>query len=419
MLNKFRESNKQKSNKQKLKIMEKYSNTLNIETVLAQAKKSVDDPNQTHTPSDDNDTKEGKSSYSKLGAFANLFKISIIIVFCFDIYNLIFLTEENNNITSYSLLSYVISVILFFIWFFKLNSNKIKMVKDFNLNLYSQLPLIKPKWAVGYFFIPILNLYKPYIAMKQAWFVLNKSEYESDKYKFTFIKLWWAFLILRGFIDRQYLSRSENISNFNDFVSFYDFVIILSVINLLLTVFTIIVVDKMTILQNRYIMENDNVSLIDEKILESKKKSKLTLIILSLLGFIAIVASSQYFKGSNTIKNIEAYYCLEEGRNYEAFNLYKKSADQGNAVGQCSVANLYYTGEGVKQDYNKAFEYFEKAADQGNAEGQAGLGNLYYTGEGVKQDYKKAFEYFKKAADQGNAEGQALLGGFYYRGIGV
>ena len=45
---------------------------------------------------------------------------------------------------------------------------------------------------------------------------------------------------------------------------------------------------------------------------------------------------------------------------------------------------------------------FEKAAKKGLIEAQNNLGNMYYFGQGVKQDYKKAKEYFGKACDGGN-----------------
>ena len=37
----------------------------------------------------------------------------------------------------------------------------------------------------------------------------------------------------------------------------------------------------------------------------------------------------------------------------------------------------------IKKNYDLAFKYFKDAADQGNAMGQAGLGQLYMNGYGV------------------------------------
>ena len=41
----------------------------------------------------------------------------------------------------------------------------------------------------------------------------------------------------------------------------------------------------------------------------------------------------------------------------------------------------------------------------GDAAGCSVLGDLYYNGEGVKQDYKKASEFYSKACEMGEAKG--------------
>jgi TPR repeat protein len=40
---------------------------------------------------------------------------------------------------------------------------------------------------------------------------------------------------------------------------------------------------------------------------------------------------------------------------------------------------MYYLGQGVKVDYNKAAQWYEKAAEQGNADAQFYLGGMYYS----------------------------------------
>jgi hypothetical protein len=52
---------------------------------------------------------------------------------------------------------------------------------------------------------------------------------------------------------------------------------------------------------------------------------------------------------------------------------------------------------------------FKKAAEQGHVDAQNNLGALYFTGEGVDRDEQKAIEWFEKAAAQGNEEAIANL----------
>ena len=56
-------------------------------------------------------------------------------------------------------------------------------------------------------------------------------------------------------------------------------------------------------------------------------------------------------------------------------------------------------GFGLKQDYTEAMNWYQKAAEQGLAYAQYNLGNMYYNGQGVRQNYTKAKEYFGLACD--------------------
>lgn len=70
-----------------------------------------------------------------------------------------------------------------------------------------------------------------------------------------------------------------------------------------------------------------------------------------------------------------------------------------------SLAGLYVSGFGVRQDYGEAFRWYQKAAEQGFAAGESGLGELYRSGHGTAQNFSEAMKWFRKAADQESAEG--------------
>src|SRR6267154_480461 len=96
-----------------------------------------------------------------------------------------------------------------------------------------------------------------------------------------------------------------------------------------------------------------------------------------------------------------------------------KRAEQGDATAQAELANIYYQGQGVPQNYGEALRWYRKAADQGNGEGQFGVGAIYYHGQGVQQDYTEALRWYRKAADQGYAKAQYNLGYMYWYGQGL
>lgn len=101
-----------------------------------------------------------------------------------------------------------------------------------------------------------------------------------------------------------------------------------------------------------------------------------------------------------------------------AFEAYQKSAELGNAKGQCSLGNCYKSGAPVK-DEKKAVAWFRKAAEQNNKEGQLELGKCYRDGIGVSIDKSVAFYWFKKSAELDNADAQRCTALCYFDGDGV
>lgn len=69
----------------------------------------------------------------------------------------------------------------------------------------------------------------------------------------------------------------------------------------------------------------------------------------------------------------------------------------------------YYTGDGVKQDYQEALKWFRKAADQGDARAQYNIGLMYDNGIGVALNHIEALIWYQKAADQGDTDAQAAI----------
>jgi len=102
-----------------------------------------------------------------------------------------------------------------------------------------------------------------------------------------------------------------------------------------------------------------------------------------------------------------------------AIENWRPLADQGDALAQTYLGEMYKDGEGVEKDYNEAASLFRQAANQGNARAQNFLGVLYYRGDGVPKDYAKAFHWFRKSAEGGFALGQNNLAEMYRDGEGV
>ncbi|MBN2578464.1 MAG: DUF4328 domain-containing protein [Pirellulales bacterium] len=88
----------------------------------------------------------------------------------------------------------IVAFIAFLMWLHRVYRNLAGLnVKNLNCS---------PGWAVGYYFIPILNLFRPYQVMKEIW---QKSEPNLKTKSVSvpvssLIRWWWAFWLLPFFI---------------------------------------------------------------------------------------------------------------------------------------------------------------------------------------------------------------------------
>ncbi len=92
-------------------------------------------------------------------------------------------------------------------------------------------------------------------------------------------------------------------------------------------------------------------------------------------------------------------YVAYDRSNYETtLKVWMEKANEGDAVAQTYVGDIYEKGLGRAPDYVSAAEWYKKAANQGYAPAQINLGQLYERGLGVEKDMMKALEYYRKAS---------------------
>lgn len=79
--------------------------------------------------------------------------------------------------------------ITFGMWIYRMNHN---------LRVQTDYPMeITPGWAIGWYFIPVANLVKPYQAMKEIYLASLNSEGASE----SPLKLWWGLWIVSNLVD--------------------------------------------------------------------------------------------------------------------------------------------------------------------------------------------------------------------------
>ncbi|MBT4286382.1 MAG: sel1 repeat family protein, partial [Deltaproteobacteria bacterium] len=83
-----------------------------------------------------------------------------------------------------------------------------------------------------------------------------------------------------------------------------------------------------------------------------------------------------------------------------SFDEVKQIADTGVMMAQTNLAERYFFGAGIEQDYKKAFDYYSNSAEMGDIKAQYKLGFSLINALGTESSFQEGVEWLKKAADQ-------------------
>jgi Domain of unknown function (DUF4328) len=90
------------------------------------------------------------------------------------------------------LVNLVVVVVLFCIWIYRASYNARQLgATDMRFS---------PGWAVGWYFIPIANLWKPYQAMCEIWQASANPAHWQQQPRGPILPLWWTFFLLSNFL---------------------------------------------------------------------------------------------------------------------------------------------------------------------------------------------------------------------------
>ena len=95
----------------------------------------------------------------------------------------------------------------------------------------------------------------------------------------------------------------------------------------------------------------------------------------------------------------------------------RAQSDEGNAEAKFFLGALYYSGQGVEQNFSKAIELFKESSDSGYSSATFNLGVIYAKGRGVDVNQEKAYEYYEKAALGGLDRAQYVFATWLRDGI--
>lgn len=102
--------------------------------------------------------------------------------------------------------------------------------------------LFTPGWAVGYYFVPVVTLWKPYQAMKEIWKASRSPKnWESEKGSFI-LGFWWTFWIISCLVGQMSLRAALSPKTPNAFTDAATYTMFSDVIDIPLCIFAIILI---------------------------------------------------------------------------------------------------------------------------------------------------------------------------------
>ena len=94
-------------------------------------------------------------------------------------------------------------------------------------------------------------------------------------------------------------------------------------------------------------------------------------------------------------------------------------SELGNHSEQFLLGLIFYEGEIMKENLEKAFYWIKKSADKEYSKAQFYLGMMYFCGHGIEKDYNQSFRWLKKSAKQSHSEAEYYLSWHFKNGWGV
>jgi hypothetical protein len=125
-----------------------------------------------------------------------LLEAVFLILGLFELFTVRILNREldsflDNFLLTGNLIFYLVYVIVFIFWFFCAYSNLHKLIADLKY---------KAGWAVGSWFVPVLNFFRPYRIMKELYQrtgeIIDRNGIKTEKLKFSPVKTWWTLWLV-------------------------------------------------------------------------------------------------------------------------------------------------------------------------------------------------------------------------------
>ncbi|MDD5700742.1 MAG: DUF4328 domain-containing protein [Dehalococcoidales bacterium] len=147
---------------------------------------------------------------------------------------------------------FIISGIVFLVWIHRAYKN-LTSFNAFGLRF-------TPGWAVGWFFVPIMSLFRPYEVVSEIWKVSNSGLDEATPLKSTsssIIGWWWAFFLISNILSQialRIVLKGETASELLTSTYFYIVSDAIDVVGIIITIIMVKNINQIQEIKNRQVI---------------------------------------------------------------------------------------------------------------------------------------------------------------------
>lgn len=137
------------------------------------------------------------------------------------------------------------SLVVFLMWVYRAYEN-LTNLKITSLNF-------TPGWAIGYWFVPIMSLFKPHTVMREIWEETQGYKYSyEEKHNIqppTLVSIWWALNLINIFVSYFVILVFRGDSSVDGLLKLTFALMIASVFTIIVKVVTLVMINKIVIFE--------------------------------------------------------------------------------------------------------------------------------------------------------------------------
>lgn len=139
----------------------------------------------------------------------------------------------------------ITTVILFVMWIYRANLN-VRQLGAKNMKF-------TPEWSVGYYFIPFLNFWRPYQAMKEIWQASKNPATWQSVERGAILPWWWLFFIVAGMLGNASFRSSLDANKISELLTATGVTIASDVVSIPATIIALILVKQIYDMQMSHV----------------------------------------------------------------------------------------------------------------------------------------------------------------------